>query len=67
MILATFNQGQFFGELPLMLGVPYPTTMRSLCETIVFVIDGQNFAKLLHQYPELAEEIVQELATRRQL
>lgn len=66
-LLVTFSQGQFFGELPLMLDVPYPTTMRSVSETILFVIDARNFGKLLRTYPELADEIVRELATRREL
>lgn len=65
--LLTFNPGQFFGELPLMLGVPYPTTMRSLSETIVFIIDKQGFEKLLHEHPELGEEIVRELCDRKEL
>ena len=66
-LLVTFSQGQFFGELPLMLDVPYPTTMRSVSETILFMVDAQNFGNLLRTYPELAEEIIQELAKRREL
>lgn len=65
--LLTFAAGQFFGELPLMLGVPYPTTMRSVSETIVFIIDKEGFEKLLHEQPELGEEIVRELGDRQEL
>ena len=65
--LFTFAAGQFFGELPLMLGVPYPTTMRSVSETIVFIIDKEGFEKLLHEQPELSEEIVRELCDRKEV
>ena len=65
--LFTFGAGQFFGEIPLMLGVPYPTTMRSLSETIVFIIDKEGFERLLKEEPELGEEIVRELGDRQEL
>jgi potassium-dependent mechanosensitive channel len=63
--LFTFTVGQFFGELPLMLGIPYPTTMRSRTHTILFTINSQSFSQLLKSYPGLAEDIVQELAKRQ--
>ncbi|MCU0535797.1 MAG: mechanosensitive ion channel [Hydrococcus sp. Prado102] len=65
--LFTFEAGQFFGELPLMLGVPYPTTMRSQSDTILFAIDSKSFGQLLKSYPGLSEEIVQELAKRQEV
>jgi small-conductance mechanosensitive channel len=65
--LFTFEAGQFFGELPLMLGVPYPTTMRSRSETILFKIDSKSFGQLLKSYPGLSEEIIQELAKRQEV
>ena len=66
-LLVTFNEGQFFGELPLMLGIPYPTTMQAVLETIVFMVDAHNFGELLRTYPALEEEIVRELSKRREL
>lgn len=41
-----------------MLGISYPTTMRSRSETILFAINSKSFTKLLKTYPELGEEIV---------
>ncbi|NEQ99102.1 MAG: mechanosensitive ion channel [Cyanothece sp. SIO2G6] len=61
-----FTSGQYFGELPLMLGVPYPTTMKAIANTVLFVINQKGFEKLLHDYPVLAEDISQELAQRRE-
>ena len=66
-LLFTFSEGEFFGELPLMLGLPYPTTMRSVSETILFMVDAQHFGQLLRTYPELEEEIVRELSKRREI
>ncbi|GAB4369488.1 MAG: mechanosensitive ion channel [Elainellaceae cyanobacterium] len=65
--LFTFEAGQYFGELPLMLGVPYPTTMRALSDTMLFMINATGFEKLLQDYPALAEAIAQELSRRREV
>lgn len=65
--LFTFSAGQFFGELPLMLGVSYPTTMRAISDTILFTIARQSFGNLLKSYPGLGEAIVQELASRQEI
>ena len=65
--LFTFAAGQYFGELPLMLGVPYPTTMKALSNTTLFMIDATGFETLLRDYPALAEEIADELASRREV
>ncbi|MEM9449888.1 MAG: mechanosensitive ion channel domain-containing protein [Cyanobacteria bacterium P01_E01_bin.6] len=65
--LFTFEAGQYFGELPLMLGVPYPTTMKAMSNTILFMVDAHGFEKLLRDYPALAEDIAQELSNRREV
>ncbi len=62
----TFNQGQYFGELPLMLEVPYPTTMKATGETILFMLNTEGFRLLLTTYPSIAENIAVELATRQE-
>lgn len=63
--LFTFSAGQYFGELPLMLGGPYPTTMRGAADSNLFLIRGECFQSLLRSYPELAEDIAQELEKRQ--
>ncbi|NET53679.1 MAG: cyclic nucleotide-binding domain-containing protein, partial [Merismopedia sp. SIO2A8] len=63
----TFEAGQYFGELPLMLDVPYPTTMKAIANTVLFVVNQKGFEQLLHDYPALAEDISQELAQRREV
>ncbi|MGK7889816.1 MAG: hypothetical protein AB4042_10810, partial [Leptolyngbyaceae cyanobacterium] len=47
-------------------GVPYPTTMKAIATTVLFVINQKGFQQLLRDYPDLAEHISQELAQRRE-
>jgi small-conductance mechanosensitive channel len=62
----TFIKGQYFGELPLMLEAPYPTTMQAVGETLLFLLDRQGFQHLIATYPALAEEFAQALAQRQE-
>lgn len=60
--IETFQTGDFFGELPLMLGIPSPFTLNAQISTTLFAIDTSGFQKLLSHRPDLAEMIAQELA-----
>lgn len=62
-----FLQGQYFGELPLLLKTPYPTTMKAKKNTRLLLINEENFHLLLKQYPFLAEQIIQELGNRQDM
>lgn len=59
--LAILQSGQFFGELALMLGIPRTATVKAIEETLLFSIHKQQFEKLLRNYPNLSELIIQEL------
>lgn len=63
--LFSFQRGEFFGELPLLLDVPYPTTMRAAEDTILFVIPSGAFRPLLQLDPAFAEIIAVELDRRK--
>ncbi len=63
--LFTFSQGQYFGELPLLLEVPYPTTMIAATDTTLFLIGKNCFQTLLDHYPHLAKDVAEELAKRQ--
>ena len=65
--LFVFKQGDFFGELPLMLEVPYPTTMVAAQETNLFLISKHCFHLLIQAHPYLADEVAQELAKRQDM
>ncbi len=60
-----FTSGEYFGELPLLLNIPYPTTMKANQKTRLLLINTEYFHNLIKQYPFLAEQISQELATRQ--
>jgi small-conductance mechanosensitive channel len=64
--LAILQTGKFFGELSLMLGIPRTATVRSLEDSILFVINNKGFEKLLHEQPELAEVIIEELGKHQE-
>ncbi len=61
----TFTQGEFFGELPLMLEVPYPTTMIAAEETTLFLIGKDCFHQLLSAHPQLSDRVAEELGKRQ--
>ncbi|MDJ0898972.1 MAG: mechanosensitive ion channel [Xenococcus sp. MO_188.B8] len=60
-----FTSGEYFGELPLLLNIPYPTTMKATKNTRLLLINSENFHDLLQEYPFLVEQISQELASRQ--
>lgn len=60
--IRTYKVGEFFGEAPIMLQVPYIATGYAVGETSVFVIPKANFEKLLHTCPTLAETFAQEIS-----
>lgn len=65
--LFSFRQGEFFGELPLLLDIPYPTSMRAAEDTTLFVIPRGSFRALLQRHPEFAEIITEEVSRRQEI
>ena len=63
-VVARYRPGSFFGELPLLLGVPYILTARaeSDCHFVVFAEEG--FWRLLRLCPSIAAEIFRTMASR---
>ncbi len=49
-----------------MLGIPRTASVRAIEDTILFAIHQKGFEKILHENPELAEVIVQELAKHQE-
>lgn len=62
--LFTFSDGEFFGELPLLLQVPYPTSMVAAQDTTLFVVPSGSFRALLTSRPDFADTVAQEVARR---
>lgn len=66
-ILATLYQGEFFGEIAVLTGMPRSATVRALEETVLFVVHRSAVQRLLQAQPQLAEDIAHELAARQQV
>jgi small-conductance mechanosensitive channel/CRP-like cAMP-binding protein len=62
----TFREGEFFGELPLLLNMPYPTTLRAVERTSLFVIPPESFLYLLERYASLKQAVLDEMDKRRE-
>ncbi|WKT84086.1 MULTISPECIES: mechanosensitive ion channel domain-containing protein [unclassified Thermosynechococcus] len=66
-ILATLYEGEFFGEIAVLTGMPRSATVRALEETVLFVVHRSAVQRLLQAQPQLAEDIAHELAARQQV
>ncbi|NER34064.1 MAG: mechanosensitive ion channel [Oscillatoria sp. SIO1A7] len=64
--LVNLGPGKFLGELALMLGIPRTASVRALTETVLFVLSKNGFEKLLREYPDIYEAIVEELAKHQE-
>jgi potassium-dependent mechanosensitive channel len=64
--IAVRRAGEFIGEMSLLMGTPRTATLRTLEETILFVVDRGNLQSLLTQHQGLADKIAQELSQRQE-
>lgn len=64
--IATLHDGEFFGEMSLLLGIPRSATVRTLSDTILFIVDRNDLQKLLEEHQGLADQIAQTLSQRQQ-
>ena len=64
--IATIHEGEFFGEISLLLGTPRSATVRAMEDTILFVVERHDLQKLLVEQPSLADQIAKKLSERKQ-
>ncbi len=64
--IANRHAGEFFGEMSLLLGMPRSASIRTLEDTILFVVDRSNLQNLLTTHRNLADRISEELAARQE-
>ncbi|MBW4551590.1 MAG: mechanosensitive ion channel [Aphanocapsa sp. GSE-SYN-MK-11-07L] len=64
--IRTYGPGDFFGEVPIMLGVPYLSSTQAIELTSLFVIPKQNLERLLRSRPFVAEVLAQEMAREKE-
>ncbi|MGK7877948.1 MAG: cyclic nucleotide-binding domain-containing protein [Xenococcaceae cyanobacterium] len=65
-ILATRYNGEFFGEIAVLMGIPRTASVRALEDTTLFVVNRDGLQNLLSKYPQLAEKIAEELTKREE-
>jgi CRP-like cAMP-binding protein len=65
--IATLHAGEFFGEMSLLLGTPRSATVRTLEDSILFVVCHNDLQQLLVEHQDLADEIAQKLSERQQV
>lgn len=64
--IATLHEGEFFGEMSLLMGTPRSATVRTLEDSILFVVERHDLQKLLVGHPGLADQLAQKLSERQQ-
>jgi small-conductance mechanosensitive channel/CRP-like cAMP-binding protein len=64
-VVGTLKAGQYFGEMGLMTGEPRTATVVALTDVKCYRLSKDTFQAILHQRPEIAEEISATLAHRR--
>lgn len=64
--LFSLQHRDFFGELPLLLKIPYPTSMRAVGEVVLFTIPEDCFADLLSRYPRIKAAVSEEMLKRQE-
>lgn len=64
--IATIHAGEFFGEMSLLLGTPRSATVRTLEDSILFIVSHNDLQQLLIDHQELADEMAKKLSERQQ-
>ena len=64
--IATLHEGEFFGEISLLLGTPRTATVKTSEDAILFIVERHDLQKLLIEQPNLADQIAQKLSERQQ-
>ena len=63
-ILAMLNEGEFFGEMALLDGESRSANVIALEETEVLTLNREDFLVVLHDYPQIAIQLLKEMAHR---
>jgi hypothetical protein len=62
--VATLKDGDFFGEMSLLEGMPRSAAITALEDTVCLVIDESNFEQVIAQQPSLAFRIMKGMSNR---
>ena len=62
--VATIDQHQIVGEIAILCDVPRTATIRATGDVVALRISKDHFFRLIEEFPEMAVEIMRELAQR---
>lgn len=63
-VLAEFSDGEFFGEMALLLGMNRSATVEVVEDSKVLVVGPDTFESLLKSSPEIAMKMLKKMALR---
>jgi signal transduction histidine kinase len=66
-VMNTYGSGEFFAEVPLLLGKPFLATWRALADSWVFALPNETFRRMLTTNPSFSNAILEMLAQRIQV
>ncbi|MQA37655.1 mechanosensitive ion channel family protein [Rugamonas aquatica] len=64
---ATLKAGDVFGEIGLLTGAPRGATVTAKTDVLCYRLDKENFASILQERPELADQFAHVLSDRNQV
>jgi signal transduction histidine kinase len=66
-VMNTYGSGEFFAEVPLLLGKPFLATWRALADSRVFALPNEIFRRMLTVHPSFSNTVLEMLAQRIQV
>jgi signal transduction histidine kinase len=66
-VMNTYGSGDFFAEVPLLLGKPFLATWRALADSRVFALPNRTFRQMLTIHPSFSKTILEVMAQRIQV
>jgi CRP-like cAMP-binding protein len=66
-VMNTYGSGEFFAEVPLLLGKPFLATWRALADSRVFALPNETFRRMLTTYPSFSNTVLEMMAQRIQV
>ncbi len=66
-VMNTYGSGEFFAEVPLLLGKPFLATWRALADSRVFALPYKTFRQMLTIHPSFSKTILEVMAQRIQV
>jgi CRP-like cAMP-binding protein len=66
-VMNTYGSGEFFAEVPLLLGKPFLATWRALADSRVFALPNETFRRMLTTYPTFSNTVLEMMAQRIQV